>query len=182
MSIRNISIVVDALALASGEQPDRAVFLVDDCPESTGRGTLGLESVVAPGDLVRWNVIPIDLQAPAFIRDLRFPGPTGDGPGVDDHPTETPSAPTASDAEAGADTAEPAGEPVIPGRARIWEGIVPFIGPGERRAPYALELAFSDLHAVTIRVDGPALRVHAPGSPPPPPPPPGSLLAADDVL
>ena len=73
-------------ALASGEQPDRAVFLVDDCPESTGRGTLGLESVVAPGDLVRWNVIPIDLQAPAFIRDLRFPGSTGDEPGVADLP------------------------------------------------------------------------------------------------
>ena len=135
-----------------------------------------------------WNVIPIDLQAPAFIRDLRFPGSTGDEPGVADLPAETPAAATASDAEADADTdepastAEPAGEPVIPGRARIWEGIVPFIGPGERRAPYALELAFSDLHAMTIRVDGPALRVHAPGSPPPPPPPPGSLLAADGVL
>lgn len=196
MSIRNIQVFVDALALASGELHERAVFLVDDHPESIGRGTLALHSLVAPGDLVRWNVIPIDLQAPAFIRALTFaPARAGTHLRDEDVPEEAQSADTApvggAAPPAGAhdaagmsdpDTA-PAGSPAAPGpavgRSLIWEGIVPAVATADATFPYVLHLAFTDRHPMTIRVDGPALRVRTPGAPPLEP---GSLLAADDVL
>jgi len=196
LSIRNIQVFVDALALASGELHERAVFLVDDHPESIGRGTLALHSLVAPGDLVRWSVIPIDLQAPAFIRALTFAGAragthfrdadaTDAEPPVDASPVVEAASPVRSHDVADtpeADTAD-VGSHAAPGpavgRSLIWEGIVPAVATADATFPYVLHLAFTDRHPMTIRVDGPALRVRTPGAPPPEP---GSLLAADDVL
>jgi hypothetical protein len=191
VTIRNIQVFVDALALASGELPERAVFLVDDCPESTGRGTVGLCSVVAPGDLVRWNVIPIDLQAPAFIRALTFGGApeAPAGPVAPEAPAD-PSA--ADDVQAGsaddratdrepepAAAADRAGTPHVVGRSLIWEGIVPLLPVPDVVIPYALQLAFTDRHRMAVGVAGPSLHVRAPGVAPLPQ---GSLLAAADVL
>ena len=195
MSIRNIQVFVDALALASGEVHAQAVFLVDDSLESVGRGTLGLQSVVAPGDLVRWSLIPIDLQAPAFIQALTFEGAHAGTHFRDaDAPVEMPAAvaPPADDAVPSADaidagpaaigTSTPgqhAAGGALVGRSLIWEGIVPMTATADGSYPYVLHLAFTDRHPMTIRVEGPALRVRTAGAPPLPH---GSLLAADDVL
>jgi len=173
VTIRNIQVFVNAIALASGELPEKAVYLVDDSPGGSGRGSVHLETHVEPGDLVRWTLIPIDLQAPAFIRSVAF-----EGMGAPDDGIPSTTAAIADVGEAGADVPT-TGRPLPIGRSLRWEGLVPMVAGSSGRFPYTLHVAFTDRHPATIAVAGPSLRVTAPRSEAVAT---GSLLAADDIL
>lgn len=144
MSVLNIQIFVDVIALLVDSPVEASVFLYDDSPvTSPGRGTAQLRSPVYPGQLVRWSLAPIDVQTPVWLDSLTF------GP----HATELP------------DGAEiPAPSRPDPIWARNWEGYVPWgLLPGVDY-PYRLTLGFGGATKRLLTIDGPSL-VYAPPLP-----------------
>lgn len=141
MSVLNIQIFVDVIALLVDSPVEAAVFLYDDSPvTSAGRGTPQLRSPAYPGQLVRWSLAPIDVQTPVWLDSLTF------GP----HPAGLPD-------EAQIPT-PPRPDPIW---ARRWEGYVPWgLLPGVDY-PYRLTLAFGGAITRRLIIDGPSL-VYAP--------------------
>jgi hypothetical protein len=141
----NIVVVVDVIrALSDGTLRDGNVCMVDDGVDgSTGQGTPDLCTVCRPGQLIRWAVIPVDVQTPAEIRNITFLDPgTGDG---------TPDR---------GDPDRPAGNPALD----VWAGVVPpFLAPGVPYR-YRLELQLYQGEASVLHIDTPALRVPATAS------------------
>ncbi|MCX6461373.1 MAG: hypothetical protein NTZ03_13835 [Actinobacteria bacterium] len=134
----NIRIVVDSLLLLEGGSLDQSVFLFEDGDQSQGKGTHQLISVVHPFQLVRWTLVPVDLQAPGWIVGIDF---------------------ARVDPLAGS---EPLPErlPAPRPRSLIWEGYVPAgLSPAEP-SPYAIQLTFGDGHRGTpVTVEGPSLQL-----------------------
>lgn len=113
METININIAVDVMrALCEGTLDGNARLMDDSTSGSEGQGTSGLKTACRPGDLVRWKVYPIDLQAGAAISSITFGG--------------TPVA------ESGQ------GQSGTPLYLNTWEGIVPYLPEGEY--PYRLTL------------------------------------------
>ncbi|MBP2314385.1 hypothetical protein [Azospirillum soli] len=141
MSVLNIQIFVDVIALLVDSPVEAAVFLYDDSPvTSAGRGTPQLRSPVYPGQLVRWSLAPIDVQTPVWLDSLTFgphPADLSDGVQIPDPPRQDPI------------------------WARRWEGYVPWgLLPGADY-PYRLTLGFGGAIKRLLTIDGPSL-VYAP--------------------
>ncbi|UPJ68300.1 hypothetical protein [Bradyrhizobium sp. 191] len=141
MTPLNIRVFVDVVALLLGNSADGNIFLFDDslCG-GQGSGTAKLASPVWPGQLVRWSLTPLDVQAPAWLTGVSFDG-----------------------------NAPPAAGPPAPWAVR-WEGHVPWwLAPGSRHV-YRLTLVTSGLAGRTITIDGPSLLFMPPpaGQPIPP--------------
>jgi len=149
----NITIVVDSLLLLETGDIDRSVFLVDDSDLSVGKGTHHLTSSVFPLQMVRWTLVPVDLQAPGWVVGIDFVGA---------EPLPDP---------------EPVPEGLAAPRARslLWEGVVPpGLTPGQV-FPYRILLNFGDGHRGTpLSVEGPSLTL-APSPTPDFPPLPADL-------
>lgn len=78
----NINIVVDVMkALSEGTLESNAYLIDDSEAGSKGQCTESLYTVCKPGDIVRWKVCPIDLQAGAYIDSVSF----GDGHSSQSH-------------------------------------------------------------------------------------------------
>jgi len=173
----NIQIFVDVIALLADQPKEPTVFAYDDsCLGSQGKGTRHLHSAVWPGQLVRWSIVPIDVQTHIWIDQIVF------GPEI--APAGAAAAPSASEPLAAGTTATkggeekspPEGEPVAsapvapaaecaagPGAAPVfwpwqkdWQGYVPWCLPPGIAQPYRLHLRCNaDGRAVVV--DGPAL-------------------------
>lgn len=131
----NIQIFVDVMALLLGNPAEGAVFAYDDSPvPSQNKGTPNLQTPVWPGQLVRWYLIALDVQTPAWIRRVRFG-------------SNLPSSPAP---EIGAETPW----------SVSWEGYMPLYGvmPGQT-FPYQFELGFGALSPQRSIVTGPSLCV-----------------------
>lgn len=73
MPARNIQILVDVVALLSESGIEKSIFMYDDSPQpSINLGTAKLRSPVYPGQLVRWAIVPIDIQTPCWLVSLTF--------------------------------------------------------------------------------------------------------------
>lgn len=68
--------LVDVIEALSRQSLDNGnLSLVDDGAfESTGQGTPDLCTVVAPGQIVQWTALAVDVQTPVEIRDITFLG------------------------------------------------------------------------------------------------------------
>lgn len=138
----NIVAVVDVMRALSEETLNNGnLTLVDDGAfDSQGQGTPELATVVAPGQIVQWSAVAVDVQTPVAIKSITF---LSAGAG-------------ASDAgAAGAAAAQPA-LPENPD-LDVWSGIVP--GFLARGVPYKyrLELQLHEGSHSVLRVDSPAL-------------------------
>lgn len=114
----NIIAVVDVIAaLSDGTLGNGNLCLADDGAfGSTGQGTTELCTVVAPGQVVQWSAVAVDVQTPVEILGITF---IGDGA----------SAPAPADQPAGDDNPD----------QEVWAGVVP---TGlTRGVPYKYRLA-----------------------------------------
>jgi hypothetical protein len=75
----NIVALVDVIRALSQQTLDNGnLTLVDDGDfDSQGQGTPGLKTVVAPGQIVEWSVVAVDVQTPVAIRGISFIGADG---------------------------------------------------------------------------------------------------------
>jgi hypothetical protein len=79
----NIIAVVDVIRALSQETLDNGnLSLVDDGSfDSSGQGTPELCTVVAPGQVVQWSALAVDVQTPVAIQSITFLGGDGGSPG-----------------------------------------------------------------------------------------------------
>lgn len=139
---RNIQVFVDSVALLGGAPPAQCVFLCDDADGSDGRGSTTLATQVVAGQFVSWHLIPIDLQAPAWIAGIDFGDPEGTRGGE------------------GSGFAGPAW-------ACRWEGYVPpYLMPGQVY-PYRILLTFADGSGDPVPIGGMSLTIGDPHLPRP---------------
>ncbi|WP_175412050.1 hypothetical protein [Streptomyces sp. TRM64462] len=134
----NIVVMVDVIgALSSGTLQDGNLSLVDDGPfDSTGQGTPELCTVVAPGQVVQWTALAVDLQTPVEIKNIRFLGPEDEAvPAPDGNYTEE-------------------GEKLD---LDVWNGIVPPHMPRGVPHRYRLEVQMYEGEHSVLHVDSPAL-------------------------
>ena len=133
--VLNIQIIVDAIALLTHEEPQQTVFLFDDnVHPSKGRGSIQLSSAVYPGQMVRWSVLPMDVQAPVWLKNIRFCGMPGTA--------EQPNVAYAAEKQIS---------------SLFWQGYVPtWLVPGNIY-PYEVTLGFGPQSARTVSVNGPEL-------------------------
>lgn len=118
----NIVVLVDVVgALSDGTLHNGNLSLIDDGQfDSAGQGTTDLCTVVAPGQVVQWSAVAVDVQTPVEIRSISFlgapgPPPAGGGGQAGETETKTPD-------------------------VLVWSGIVPaHLVPGARYG-YRLEL------------------------------------------
>jgi len=134
----NIAVVVDVIgALSDKSLLNGNLCMMDDGTfDSTGQGTPELCTVVAPGQVVQWSALAVDLQTPVEIKSITFLGP-GDG----------------EDAGArGEDSGD--GDHLD---LNVWTGVVPpFMAPGVPHK-YRLELQMYEGEHSVLRIDSPAL-------------------------
>ncbi|MFG3054463.1 hypothetical protein ACGFZP_26370 [Kitasatospora sp. NPDC048239] len=133
----NIAVVVDVIgALSAGTLLDGNLSLVDDGPfQSTGQGTPELCTVVAPGQVVQWSALAVDLQTPVEIRRITFLGAGHGGAPEPAEPTEQ-------------------GEKLD---LDVWTGVVPpYLTPGVPYR-YRLELQMYEGPYSVLHIDSPAL-------------------------
>lgn len=131
----NIQIFVDVMALLLDNPTEGAVFAYDDSPvPSQNKGTPMLQTPVWPGQLVRWSLIALDVQTPAWIRRISFGANMASSPAPQTG-TDTPWSVS-------------------------WEGYMPCYGliPGQA-FPYQLEIGFGALSTRRSMVAGPSLCV-----------------------
>lgn len=138
----NIIALVDVIgALSDGTLGNGNLSLADDGSfDSTGQGTPQLCTLVAPGQVVRWTALAVDVQTPVEIQSITFLG------GAD-----SPEAP--------APDAEPDGQPTAEENLDllVWEGIVPAgLAPGVPNR-YRLELKMHEGPRSVLSIDSPAL-------------------------
>jgi hypothetical protein len=163
----NIQIFVDVIALMTGSPVEKSVFIYDDSPSGTvGKGTHKTVSAVYPGQLVQWNIYPVDVQTPLWLGGITF------------GPEESTPAPAATSSEINDKsgtlaTADPATTGSKTPWLRTWSGYAPLFMVPDCGYPYALHLQFG-VTGKTIAVSGPQLAF--PTIPPPAP------VGADSVL
>lgn len=158
MTALTLQVFVDSIALLSGTPAKQSVFLYDtSLMASQGKGTASLVTACLPGQLLRWTITPLDLQAPAWISGIAF-GP----PPAADH-SDPPQAP---------DNAQP--------WALEWSGYAPAFMELGVCYPYTLFLSFGCATGAPIAVTGPALLFPAPALPNVPEASP--TIPADGVL
>lgn len=132
METININIAVDVMKALSEGTLEGSVFLMDDGTSgSEGAGTPALKTVCRPGDLLRWKLYPIDLQAGADILAITFGReiPANLVCGTEDTSLYL----------------------------NTWEGIVPYLPEGEY--PYCLTLRIGKGKNSVMTLDTPALLV-----------------------
>lgn len=170
----NIQIFVDVIALLADQPNEATVFAYDDSSlGSQGKGTRHLHSAVWPGQLVRWSLVPIDVQTHIWIDQIVFglesgPAGTATAPSASETPAagtpatggEEEKSPPQSETRAGATAAEcaavPEAAPVFWPWQKDWQGYVPWCLPPGIAQPYRLHLRCNaDGRAVVV--DGPAL-------------------------
>jgi hypothetical protein len=148
-AIRNIQIFFDSIALAGGGEPEKTVFIYDDSPSgSTFKGTSRASTAVYPGLFVRWEVNPIDTQAPVWISGISFGSKR----------TETPCAAEAALWPPAAFALQQAR--ITPHQTPwlfAWEGIVPACVVPNIAYPYVIQLSFGYRAAKHYFVEGPEL-------------------------
>jgi hypothetical protein len=132
----NIIAVVDVIGALSDETLGNGnLCLADDGAfDSRGQGTTELCTVVAPGQVVQWTALAVDVQTPVEIRSITFIGDGTDAPAPVDQP--------ASDENLDLD---------------VWAGVVPAgLTPGVPYR-YRLELKMHEGPHSVLSVDSPAL-------------------------
>lgn len=135
----NIIALVDVIgALSDGTLGNGNLSLADDGSfDSTGQGTPQLCTLVAPGQVVRWTALAVDVQTPVEIQSITFVGGS-EAPAPDGQPDEQPTA------EENLDLV-------------VWEGIVPAgLAPGVPNR-YRLELKMHEGSRSVLSIDSPAL-------------------------
>lgn len=162
MTILNVHMFVDAVALLSGAPQSQAVHMFDD--SRIGRedqGAPSLVSSVVPGQLVRWTVNPIDVQTQVWIKSIAF-GPATTASENEEAGDDTSNAVAKEEnADAMQSVDEPLGVPRAMDAAPVWgqrfEGYVPYeILPGVPH-PYRVDLCFASGSGPAITIEGPAL-------------------------
>lgn len=121
----HITIVLDTIRALSEGSLSKSLFLIDDSPfGSKEQGSCSLQTACGPGCRIRWSVIPVDLQTEASIREISFLYAVGD---------------TAVD------------DAVIPNlRAKTWEGVVPYVAPGNYGYRISLQLGYGKRSVMDI--------------------------------
>ncbi|MFJ2776007.1 MULTISPECIES: hypothetical protein [unclassified Kitasatospora] len=133
----NIAVVVDVIgALSAGTLLDGNLTLVDDGSfQSTGQGTPELCTVVAPGQVIQWSALAVDLQTPVDIRSITF---LGAGHGAEPDPEDFTEEGEKLDLD-------------------VWTGVVPpYMTPGVPYR-YRLELQMYEGPHSVLHIDSPAL-------------------------
>lgn len=143
----NINIFVDVIALLVDNPTEECIFLFDDSPTQSnnlGRGTPGLQTLVCPGQLVRWSLMPIDVQTPVWLAGISFGACTS---------LQSACQP----ADKTVTNNRPESPASYPPWARYWEGYVPHGPMPGTIYPYRLEFQFGGLTGRTVMINGPAL-------------------------
>jgi hypothetical protein len=150
----NIVALVDVMrALSQGTLDNGNLSLVDDGSfDSEGQGTPGLRTVVAPGQVVQWSALAVDVQTPVAIAGITFLGAAG--PGGNGTAGNGTAQNGTNGNGAGASAQAPAAEnPDL----NVWSGIVPaWLIPGVPYQ-YRLRLKMHDGPHSVLQVDSPAL-------------------------
>ena len=131
----NIVAVVDVIRALSEETLNNGnLSLVDDGSfDSQGQGTPELRTVVAPGQVVQWTALAVDVQTPVAIQGITFLGGDGQpGPGSQ-----------LADGE-NADL-------------NVWSGVFPAFLASGVPCRYRLELKMHEGPHSVLHVDSPAL-------------------------
>ncbi|MFE4977804.1 hypothetical protein ACFRAR_37590 [Kitasatospora sp. NPDC056651] len=170
----NIAVVVDVIgALSDKSLLNGNLCLIDDGSfDSKGQGTPELVTVVAPGQVVQWSALAVDLQTPVEIRSISFlpaggvaaapeyvvdHGPAGApaGDGTEGAPGGLPE----GAADGAANGAAPAGRRLESGQSDldVWSGVVPPYLPSGVPYRYRLELQMYEGDHSVLYVDSPAL-------------------------
>lgn len=69
----NIQVFIDVIAVLTGGPVEKSVFIYDDSPSgSSGKGTHKAVSTVYPGQLIQWNLYPLDVQTPVWLGGITF--------------------------------------------------------------------------------------------------------------
>jgi hypothetical protein len=134
----NIAVVVDVIgALSSKTLLNGNLCLMDDGTfQSTGQGTPQLCTVVAPGQVVQWSALAVDLQTPVEIKSITFLGADGRDDGG-----------TGGDESVDGDRLD----------LNVWAGVVPpSMAPGVPHR-YRLEVQMYEGEHSTVHIDSPAL-------------------------
>jgi hypothetical protein len=133
----NIVAIVDVIGALSDETLGNGnLSLADDGAfDSAGQGTTDLATVVAPGQVVSWSVVAVDVQTPVDIAGITFVG--GDGASA-----AAPVGQAGGDANPDTD---------------VWEGVFPAgLTPGVPYK-YRLELKMHEGPNSLLSIDSPAL-------------------------
>jgi hypothetical protein len=143
----NIVVIVDVIgALSDGSLLNGNLSLIDDGSfDSTGQGTPELCTVVAPGQVVEWSALAIDLQTPVEIKNITFLGADTEPPGAPGAPTD-PETAEVSDDDGRLDL-------------NVWSGVVPYHPTPGVPLPYRLELQMYEGSHSVLGVESPALKL-----------------------
>jgi hypothetical protein len=152
----NIVAVVDVIGALSDETLGNGnLCLVDDGAfDSRGQGTPELCTVVAPGQVVSWSAVAVDVQTPVVIKSITF---IGAGQGTSANGDTAAAQPAAAQPAAAqpADASEPAAVDDLD--LDVWAGIVPaWLTPGVPFR-YRLELKMHEGPHSVLSVDSTAL-------------------------
>ncbi|MEU4406126.1 hypothetical protein AB0F88_16520 [Streptosporangium sp. NPDC023963] len=153
----SIVVMVDAVgALSDRTLHNGNLSLVDDSSAgSRHQGTPDLITAVAPGQVVQWTPIHVDVQTPVEIQAIEFlSGTTGQA--APPHPAESSTVP-APGAVPGARVDATGSNGFENHDLLVWEGVVPYdMTPG---VPYRYRLSLR-LHEgpnSVLHIDSPAL-------------------------
>jgi hypothetical protein len=139
----NIAVVVDVIgALSDKTLLNGNLCLIDDGSfDSKGQGTPELCTVVAPGQVVQWSALAVDLQTPVVIKSISFL-PVDGGPVVP-----------------GADADSAAVQQLDGGKQdlNVWSGVVPPYLTSGVPYRYRLELQMYEGGHSVLHIDSPAL-------------------------
>ena len=148
----NIQVFVDVLAMMTGSPIEKTVFIYDDsASSSTGKGTYQTVSATYPGQLIQWNLYPVDVQTQVWLGGITF------GPQVLEAEMIAPA-----DSIALPDAAESSvcvGQDVVGSETPwlyTWTGYAPLYMWPNYKYPYTLHLQFG-ITGKTVRVNGPKL-------------------------
>jgi hypothetical protein len=139
----NIQVFVDVIALMAGSPIEKSVFIYDDSPSgSVGKGTHKTVSATYPGQLIQWNIYPVDVQTPVWLGGITF----GTQDCIADPAPESAEAPNVSQDCPGNKT------PWL----YTWAGYAPLCMLPDCEYPYSLHLQFG-IAGKVINVNGPKL-------------------------
>ena len=151
MSKLNIQIFVDVIAMMTGSPVEKTVFIYDDSPSgSVGKGTHKAISAVYPGQLIQWNLYPVDVQTPVWLGGITF-GPQETGVAVAPQAGSTATTDSADGTQAG--------QGLVGGKTPwlcTWTGYAPLCMLPNYGHPYTLHLQFGTTGKM-ISVAGPQL-------------------------
>jgi hypothetical protein len=145
----NIQVFVDVIALMAGSPVEKSVFIYDDSPSgSIGKGTHTTASAVYPGQLIQWNIYPVDVQTPVWIGGITF------GPQVAVAAATSEEVSTAI-TSAAVDVSQECTGSKTPW-LDTWAGYAPLCMLPDLAYPYSLHLQFG-VTGKMISVNGPQL-------------------------